>query len=135
MKKFSCSFQATINGHQVRIDNYFNSYSSGFSHTSKLFIDGMEYSRAVCGYINRSWESCHYQSSSIKAVNVAIDNYLEVAKNCFKHENNIARMTKEAAANFNSQMSKSAFLSFLNKVKNMLSQSGCYCAPGFELNY
>lgn len=135
MKKFSCSFQATINGRQVRIDNYFNSYNSGFSHTSKFFIDGSEYSAAVCGYINRSWESYHYQSSSIKAVNIAIDNYLDVAKNCFKHENNIKRMTKETAAAFNNQMNKSAFLSFLNKVKEMLSKSGSYCAPGFELSY
>lgn len=79
-KEFRNSFTATVQGSEVRIDNYFNSYNSGFSHTSKLYIDGLPINSAVVGYINRTWECYSYQTSAIRAVENAISDFTETKK-------------------------------------------------------
>ena len=125
-KEFRRSFTKTINGSEVRIDNYFNSYNYGFSHTSKLYIDGVNVSSAVVGYINRTWECYSYQTSAIKAVDCAIDDRIETRKGYYKNNNNIARMTKKHNENLAAELKTDSRLVLLNKIKAVLKQGGCY---------
>ena len=99
-KKIRKSFVFEANGHQVRIDNYFNSYRTGFSHTSKLFVDGYYKNECVCGYINRTWECYDYQSSARGAIANSISEISARLKEHYKAVNGIQRMTKTHAEKF-----------------------------------
>ena len=134
-KQFRNSFTATIQGSEVRIDNYFNSYSYGFSHTSKLYIDCLPINSAVVGYIDRTWECYSYQTSATRAVENAITDFVETRKRYYKINHNIERMTKTHKERFAAELENNTKLSLLKEIKTLLAKSGCYCAPDFKVFY
>lgn len=134
-KKFRNSFTKTINGKDVRIDNYFNSYSTGFSHTSRLYIDGLEISSGVVGYINRTWENYNYQTSAIYAVNRAMDARRATLKYYYKLKNNIVRMTKTHNEKFAEELKNDKHLALLYKIEAVLARCGSYGPDKMKIFY
>jgi len=90
----------------MEFKNEYKSTRSGFSHTSRLYSDtGDLISEATCRYINRTWESYHFQSSMKAAVLKAIDSEIEKQKNL----QGIKRLTqkkKEEIINYSSTIAQ-----------------------------
>lgn len=94
-KKYESTFRFQgLNDRDIFIENYFNSYSSGFSETSKIYIDGMYRGEAKCCYINRSWQQFSYQCSAAKVVREIIDGQTKRARAEFLEENGAKRWSK-----------------------------------------
>ncbi len=124
MKKYSKSFVFKINGRGVVIANYFNSYNYGFSHTSRLSVDGRDLSENVVGYINRTWECFNYQTSALGAVSKAIDSRKEAIKRAYKNSNGIQRVTKRHSEKLEAMYDSDALVCLLRKVGDALSGNG-----------
>ena len=122
-KKFSRSFHFEADGHEFRIQNFYDDNRSGFNHTSVVFMDGLQLvpGEARCHYINRTWEAYAYQSSARAAVSNAIDYYTESAKRIFKLNNNLSRMTKTAAKTFEASLKDNKLISGLHAALDVLS--------------
>ena len=125
-KRYSNSFKATVNGHDIVIDNYFNSYNYGFSHTSRVYMDGLEVGERVVGYINRTWEAYAYQTSARGAAYAAIEVTTERMKRYFKLNNNISRLTKKYQGAFSEELEKSDLIKTMRAVISELDKGGCY---------
>jgi hypothetical protein len=48
-------------------------YRAGFSHTSKLYVDGKYLTTETCEYLNRTWEAYDYQTVMKKVVKLALE--------------------------------------------------------------
>ena len=119
-KQFRNSFTATVQGSEVRIDNYFNSYSYGFSHTSKLYIDGLRISEAVIGYINRTWECYRYQTVMCGAMRQLEDDRRKYLENKFKEEKGYGRLTDKRRLELEDVFTADKFLNEYEEVlKNL----------------
>ena len=114
-KSFSRSFHFVTNGHDFRIQNFYDDNRYGFNHTSVVFMDGlgMAGGEARCHYINRTWEKYAYQSSAMQAVHNAIDYFKDSAKRMFKLNNNLSRMTKTASEKFAEELKNNSLISAL----------------------
>ena len=123
-KQIRKSFVFDVDGYHVRIDNYFNSYHYGFSHTSRFFIGDIFQSEHVCGYINRTWECYDYQSSATGAVEQAIENITADCKNSYKLAHGIQRMTKRHQENFAAELKNNSVYNLYQKIKTVLSGYG-----------
>ena len=119
-KQIRKSFVFALGGHEFRIDNYFNSYHYGFSHTSKVFMDGFFQAEAVVGYINRTWECYDYQTSAKRAVCNWIDAIKASKKEEYKNLHGLQRMTKRHNENFAAELENDSFLQLLRQVYDLL---------------
>ena len=59
------------NGKTVSFRNNMLRNTNGFSHTSLLFIDGVNVSMKTIKYQNRTWEAYDFQKSMTQAVELA----------------------------------------------------------------
>ena len=75
--------------------NETNSTRSGFSHVSKMFIEGLSWpvSSGKCDYLNRTWELYRYQSSMTKAVRRLINERKAIIEADYRQLAGITRMT------------------------------------------
>ena len=97
-KKYDSTFRFLgLMNREITIDNYFNSYSSGFSETSKIYIDGIFRGEAKCSYSNRSWQMFSYQSSAMKIVRELIDEQTKRARAEFLEKNGAKRWSAKFA--------------------------------------
>ena len=75
----------------MEFKNEYKSTRNGFSHSSRLFIEGQEISQAKAHYLNRTWESYPFQSVMKQAVRNAIEG--EILRE--KDLKQIKRLTKK----------------------------------------
>ncbi len=68
---------------------------SGFKHISELFNEGAFECRAVCHYLNRTWESYPFQSSMKKCFRQLIDSRSKYLIDEYKRENNRSRLSSD----------------------------------------
>jgi hypothetical protein len=68
---------------------------SGFKHVSELFNEGAFECRAVCHYLNRTWESYSFQSSMRKCFYQLIDIRSKYLIDEYKRENNRSRLSSD----------------------------------------
>ena len=123
-KSFSRSFHFSANGHDFRIQNFFDDNRYGFNHTSVVFMDGLRLTggESRCHYINRTWEKYTYQSSAMQAVHNAISHFTESAKRMFKLNNNLSRMTKTASEKFAQELKNNSLVSSLTTALAVLEK-------------
>lgn len=67
----------------------------GFAHDSELFINGRNYGKNTCHYLNRTWECFRYQSVMRGLVYTLTEERKTQLKGDYKRENGIARLTKK----------------------------------------
>jgi len=90
---------STIKKYQVNDTEYTficrsRSTRSGFAHDAELqTANGYVIGTASCHYLNRTWESYEYQSVMIRVVVQKLEEYLLCAREQFKREHNISRIT------------------------------------------
>ena len=58
----STLWKRTINGREVLFVNSSRGTRHGFAHDTEVFIDGRNYGKHTCHYLNRTWESYTYQT-------------------------------------------------------------------------
>jgi hypothetical protein len=75
----------------MEFKNEYKSSRNGFSHFSRLFIEGQEISQAKAHYLNRTWEEYAFQSVMKQAVRNAIEG--EISRE--KEIKQIKRLTKK----------------------------------------
>ena len=68
---------------------------NGFAHDSELFINGRNYGKNTCHYLNRTWECFRYQSVMKGLVYNLIEDRKATLKASYKSENGLARLTKK----------------------------------------
>lgn len=70
----------------------------GFAHDCTVFLNGREYGRATCHYLNRTWEYYRYQTVTIKAVNDMIDTVYKRIENDTKQAHEWKKITAKRRA-------------------------------------
>lgn len=90
----------SINGKEFLFVNEHASTRNGFKHTSTLFINGYEYQKSTCHYINRTWENYAYQTVMLYAIEELKNELYERALQVYKSKNNISRLTKTKREDF-----------------------------------
>ena len=84
-----------VNGREYQFVNDSRNTRHGFAHDTTLFIDGREYGRASCHYLNRTWECYRYQTVMKKCIGNIIEineaDYIAI----YKADNDIKRLTAD----------------------------------------
>ena len=89
-----------INGKEFLFVNEYESTRTGFKHISTLFVNGYEYQKSTCHYINRTWENYAFQSSMLRAIEDLKSKLYERALYIYKSKNSITRLTKTKREDF-----------------------------------
>ena len=55
-------------GKTITFKNAIGTHSSGFTHVSRLYVDGLLVSTKVIKYYNRTWEAYQFKTSMTQAV-------------------------------------------------------------------
>jgi len=94
---------------------------SGFKHITQCFVnDVLKHSHKVC-YLNRTWESYHYQTVMKGCIASMINDRQEYINANYKRENNLVRISsKKAKEAINELSNNDAILIELNKVYSEL---------------
>lgn len=72
----------------------YKSNKNGFSHLVYIYENDLLIGTGRCNYINRTWEMYDYQTTIIKALNNAINNYWLGYIDTFKQDTKIQRLSK-----------------------------------------
>lgn len=97
----------------MEFKNEFKGTRSGFSHTSRLYNNGVLLAVEKRNYLNRTWEAYEYQSSMRGAVQNAINS--EIARE--KAERGIKRLTQNLKQEI---IDNSELIKELTNLKNTL---------------
>lgn len=103
---------STIKTHHVGDNVYtficqFRSTRNGFAHDCELIKNTSSHlSKASCHYLNRTWESYEYQSVMLQAVRQKLEDYELCAREHFKRNNNISRITAKRRPELEAYMEK-----------------------------
>lgn len=87
---------------KIEFKNSARSTRGGFSHDTKMFIDGILEMKNSAHYINRTWESYTFQSVMKQAVYLRIEQERNKLVREYKEANNkqrISRDVKESLTN------------------------------------
>lgn len=87
---------------KIEFKNSARSTRGGFSHDTKMFVDGILEMKNSAHYINRTWESYAFQSVMKQAVYLRIEQERAKLVNEWKATNNkqrISRDVKESLTN------------------------------------
>lgn len=111
-----------VNGREYQFVNDSRSTRNGFAHDTTLFIDGCEYGRASCHYLNRTWESYRYQTVMKRCIdNLIEDNYKDYIAS-YKADNGIKRLTAEKREQIETEFYKQKEIKELQKVYKLLDE-------------
>lgn len=102
-----------INGMEFLFVNEWASTRNGFKHTSTLFINGYEWQKSTCHYINRTWENYAFQTVMLRAIADLMEKIYDRELEHYKNINNIKRLTKAKKEDFENNLEN-------EKYKNLL---------------
>ena len=85
----------TVNGNEYQFVNNSRNTRNGFAHDSEFFVNGINYGKNSCHYLNRTWECFRYQSVMQGLIDNLIEERKAQLKAYYKRENGLARLTKK----------------------------------------
>lgn len=105
-----------INNHEIRFYCNTDGTSSGFKHTTQLYIDGYYKIDATCYYYNRTWERFVYESVMLKAVDYLISLRKRELIMEYKTKNGYKRLTDKRTAELYDIFNKDETIIFYNNI-------------------
>ena len=102
-----------INGMEFLFVNRYESTRTGFKHISTLFVNGYEWQKSTCNYINRTWENYAFQTSMLRAIEDLKYKIYTRALDNYKYQNNIKRLTAKKKADFENNFNDDLYKNLL----------------------
>lgn len=87
--------KALFNINDIMFVNSSRDTRNGFAHDSEFFINGKNYGKNTCHYLNRTWECFRYQSVMRGLIYNLIEDRKATLKGDYKRENGLSRLTKK----------------------------------------
>lgn len=113
------------NGNTFTFVNEFVSTRNGFNHVSECFINNVWASKAVCHYINRTWEKYNFQSSMLRCVSGLIDAMAGDLKTRFMNDRHYQKLTAKRRNELDTFISENPAIIEYRHIYNDLCEN-CY---------
>ena len=98
---------------------------SGFAHDATLIVDGNQWGKASCFYLNRTWESWSFQSACQQACYEKIDRLAGWIKDAYKDEHGLTRVCGSRKDEVKALIDSDPDIILLREVLNVL-RSRCF---------
>lgn len=109
--------EKNANGYNFKFVCESRNTRNGFAHDCTLFINGNEYEKVSCFYLNRTWEEYQYQTVCKKAIDNEAEWKTARLKSIYKAENHLCRISARAQAELEQIYADDEFLTACREVR------------------